>query len=154
MAYTNPSKAIALAHEMADKLKIRFSSLTVTEAFDTDGAPYITINDATAAAGEQNMLVKVSPETWPLALDVLGNAANIYSPSKVQIVTELSATAGQTLLSGANILALLGECLSRGAKVEWYMSTNGAAPGLADITASKLKGTFYPDLYNPLTSQQ
>jgi hypothetical protein len=155
MSYTNPSKAIELAHELADKLKIRFSTFTVTEAFDTDGNPYFTIDDGTPATTEMCIIVKVLPVDWALAKDVLGNTANIYSPHKIMLGTEDSASHAD-YITPQQLMHVIGEIVGKGTQWEWYKTANGTAPTLANtiFAAAKLKGTFYPDMYNPLTSQQ
>lgn len=156
MAYTNPQKALEMAHEIADKLKLRFSTKTVTEGFDTDGLPTITVNDGSPATTEMNIFVKVNLQSWPLAKDILGNAANIYAPLTVQLVTEAPAagSGAGVYLTVQNVLDIVGELILRGSRVEWYQSANGVVPVAASITAGNLKGSFQPDLYNPLTSQQ
>ena len=156
MAYTIPQKALELAHEAADKLKLRFSGKVVTEGFDTDGLPTITINDGTPATTEMNIFVKINLQSWSTAKDILGNAANIYAPLTVQIVTEAPASGAGigVYLSVQNALDIAGELILRGSRVEWYQSANGTVPVAASITSVNLKAAFQPDLYNPLTSQQ
>jgi|SRR6185436_7719926 len=156
MAYTVPQKALAAAHELADKLKLRFSTKTVTEGFDTDGLPTITVNDGTAATTEMNLFIKVALQSWPLAKDVLGNAANVYVPLVFQIATEAPA-AGSGIgvyLTVQNALDIAGEAVMRGSAVEWYQSANGTVPVAGTLIAGNLKATWIPDLYNRLTSQQ
>lgn len=156
MAYTVPQKAIEFAHELADKLKLRFSTKTVTEGFDTDGLPTITVNDGTAATTEMNILIKVTMFSWSLAKDILGNAANIYAPLTVQIATEAPAAGSGVgvYLTVQNVLDLAGEVVMRGAGVQWYQSANGVVPVVATLVAGNLKASFSPDIYNPITNAQ
>lgn len=156
MAYTNPQKALELAHEIADKLKLRFAGKTVTEGFDTDGLPTITVNDGTPATGEMNIFVKINLQSWPLAKDILGNAANIYAPLTVQLATEAPAagSGAGVYLSCQNVLDILGELVLKGSRVEWYQSANTVVPVAGTLVAGNLKASFQPDLYNPLTNQQ
>jgi len=156
MAYTTPQKALELAHEIADKLKLRFAGKVVTEGFDTDGLPTITVNDGSAATTEMNIFVKVNLQSWPLAKDILGNAANIYAPLTVQLATEAPAAGSGVgvYLTVQNVLDIAGELILKGSRVEWYQSTNGTVPTASTIAAANLKGSFQPDLYNPLTNQQ
>ena len=160
MAYTVPAKAIAMAHELADKLKLRFSTLTVAESFDSDGFPLITIDDGAPATGEASMIVKVMPIDWPLAKDILGNAANIYTPHKILLGTE-SNFAGTTdnvadYLTRQQLLNIVGEIVLRGTAVEWYETAAGTAPTIANtiFAAAKLKASWIPDMYNGMTNQQ
>jgi hypothetical protein len=152
MAYTVPHKAIEMAHELADKMKLRFASKVVTESFDTDGLPLITINDGTPATTEVNIVIKIAMYNWPLAKDVLGNAANIYAPLVCQIATETDSASNYL---GVNVLALIGELALRGLGIDWYKSANGTVPTASTFaTATNLVASFSPDLYNRLTSQQ
>lgn len=160
MSYTTPQKALDTAHVLASLLKVRYSTKVVTESFDTDGNPIVTVDDGTPAAGEMNIIIKVMPTDWPLGRDVLGNVANVYTPHKILFGTEANgASAGPTLVqpvSPANLLPALGEVVLRGMKVEWYQTASGTAPTLANtiFASANLVASFYPELYNPLTNQQ
>lgn len=157
MAYTVPQKALEFAHELADKLKLRFAGKVVTEGYDTDGLPTITINDGTPATTEMNIFVKVSLLSWPLAKDVIGLSANIYVPLVVQIVTEAPASGSGVgvYLNVQNALDIAGEVVFRGAGVQWWQSANGTIPSATTLgTSTNQKASFSPDLYNPITSQQ
>lgn len=157
MSYTIPQKAIEFAHELADKLKLRFSTKIVTEGFDTDGLPTISINDGSAATTEMNIFLKVNLLNWPLAKDILGNSANIYVPLVVQIVTEAPASGSGigVYLNVQNALDITGEVCFRGAAVQWWQSANGTVPSATTLgTAANQKASFSPDLYNPITNQQ
>jgi len=156
MAYTVPQKALEFAHELADKLKLRFSSKVVTEGFDTDGLPTITINDGSAATTEMNIFIKVAMLSWPLAKDILGNSANIYVPLQLQVATEAPAAGSGVgvYLTVQNVLDLVGECAFRGIAVQWYQSANGVVPVAGTLIAGNLVASFSPDLYNPITNQQ
>jgi hypothetical protein len=156
MPYTVPQKAIEFSAQLADILKLRFSGKVVTQTFDTDGLPLITINDGTPATTEMNILIKVALLNWPLAKDILGNAANIYVPLVVQIATEAPAAGSGVgvYLTVQNVLDLSGEICFRGAGVQWYQSANGVVPVVGTLVAGNLKASFSPDLYNPITNQQ
>lgn len=147
-------KSLALAGELVSELKIRFPGKVVTQSFDSDGNPTITVNDGSPAAGEQNFFVKLMPISWPLAKDVFGNAANIYVPDVIQLATEeTAASATVTLITAANMLQMLGALITKGCQVQWYTSDNGTAPTAATLVAANLKGTFDPDMYQPLAGQ-
>lgn len=159
MAYTVPQKALELAHEIADKLKLRVGALqgvaglAVAEGFDTDGLP--TISVGTGTAGQKNVFIKVNLQSWPLAKDILGNAANIYVPLVTQVVTEAppSGAGAGVIVDLPTLMACVGEVMLKGTRVEWYQSANGVAPTAAAITGAP-KSAFQPDIYNALTSQQ
>lgn len=155
------AKAIEIAQQLLDRLKLRFSgaggttSLTVSAlAFDTDANPYFTIGSG--SAGAQNAVIKVIPYTWPLAKDVLGNSAIQYTPHIVQLATELSASAGPgTILSVQSAMSIVGQILGTGCHWDWYQSANGTAPTVSTFaTASNLKGSFELSLEYPLIQLQ
>lgn len=152
----NSFKALEIARQLQSKLFQRLGSSVHDMSFDTDGNPLILIDDGSPAAGEKNWVIKVRPIDWPLAKDVLGNSALMFTPHVVQFVTEANPTggAGADVLAPADMLPVMGEILLVGAQVEWYQSANGVAPTAAAIISGNLKASFYPDIYNKLTSQQ
>lgn len=152
----NTYKAYELAKQLQWKLAIRIGTKVKELAFDSDGNPYIMINDGTPATTEANAIVKVAPESWPLAKDSLGNTALAYTPHVVQLVTEAPAAgSGPGVYLTCQLFSdILAECFMLGCKFEWYQSDNTDTPDLDDITAAKLKASIRPDVYNQLTSQQ
>jgi hypothetical protein len=146
-------KAVDLARDIAAELTLRLSAMTVTSLTHTDGHPYITVTeDATPASGEGVVIIKVRPMAWPLATDVLGNAAQVYSPTVIQVCTEKNY-AGATdnvvdnlTLSGSTseqvLLPVLGTCLAKGCIFEWYVTDYGTVPAIAEITSANLKASF------------
>ncbi len=148
------AKALALFESLRQSLAVRLSSMTHVVTYDTDYSPILTISaDATPAFNEAVMVLKVMPQEWPLAKDVLGNTALQYAPTVIKLCTEESATAGATGLecTTAQLLPVLGECLVKGCKFEWYLSDNGTVPAVAEMTAANLKASFQ-SLEHPLTS--
>lgn len=143
-------KAMMLALALKDHLSKRLT-LAITSGQANDNNPTLSIG--TGVAGTPNAFIKVKPATWPLAQDVLGNAARIYTPHLIQVVLEGNPTAG----AGADVngwdllLPLLGEVLGKGTKVEMYNTANGTAPTEAGAITGNLKASW-DDLYNPLTS--
>lgn len=144
------AKALSLANDLADELKKR-TTLTVAQSFDTDGSPLIQVG--TGSIGAAGGLLKVRPQDWPLAKDVLGLSANIYTPHVIQLVTEANASAGAgaDINTPAQLMVLMAPALLRGCRFEWYNSANGNAPDATDITSGNLKASF-ESLYHPLTS--
>lgn len=147
------AKALALAAELGDELHKRLPALTYTTSTDTDGSPLIKFGAATAGAA--GFLIKVRPVDWPLAQNVLGTAATIYTPHTCQIVTEAnpSAGAGADINTPAITLAMLAATTKRGTKVEWYNSANGNSVDPSDITSGNLVATW-DDLYFPMMASQ
>lgn len=146
-------KAQPIAHKLADILKAR--GYTLTESFDTDGYPLVSVGPGTN--GGKNAIFKVLPTGWPLQTDVLGNTANSYGPHSVLIATEAdSAGTGIAAASGWQFLAdMLFQGMLTGCHIDIYQSANGTAPTASTFsTASNLKASFDPDIYHALISQQ
>jgi hypothetical protein len=147
-------KAQELAHNLASELKIRMSALTITESFDTNGDPVISIGALTA--GSESAIIRVKAIDWPLAKDVLGLASTIYTPHVIQLLTESNPTAGAgaDILTAQDELTLLGAICKRGTLVEWYKTANTVAITVAGITSGNLKASYDAELYwNMLASQ-
>lgn len=139
-------KAHELAAEIASELKLRLPALAVAEAIDSDEAPLVKVGAGTA--GSASALIKIIPQDWPLAKDILGLTATIFTPHKIQLVLEANH-AGTTdnvadILTDAQLLPILGVIVLRGCRVELYRSANGNAVGPEDIVAGNLKATFDP----------
>lgn len=137
------AKAIALAHDLAADLKLR-QALAVTEAFTSDGVPTIVVG--TGSAGDPGCRIQVAPQDWPLAKDILGSTANIYSPTVIKLGVEANAEAGgaddDDINTWAQILPILGACIQRGARLEVYTSANTDSFDDADFVAANLQATF------------
>lgn len=152
----NSFKARKLADQLADKLKLRLAPLLVTQSFDTDGNPLISINDGSPATTEKNAVIKIQPApTDTLAKDIFGNKANQYTPHVAQLVTEAPAagSGAGVYLDLPTLVPILGEVLRAGARFEWYQSANTVVPVAASITGTP-KAAFEPSLYWPAISNQ
>ena len=158
-------KAQAIAHELADRLKVRpaINALGVAEATDADLNPIITIGviDLTAdPAGVTTVacaILKVEPQSWPLAQDILGNAAIQFTPHVIKILKEAGPAGTPTGggLSSSAVLELLAQCTQMGCRVEIYETESGGGVELADIDdATHLVDAYDPDAYHPLISSQ
>ena len=163
----NSYKALAIAHDLADRLKTRLpSTQIVTESFDTDLNPLITINDGSPATLEANFVIKVAAVDWPTAVDVLGLAQTVYTPHVIAVATEADTTAGAAAdpTTRAQLLPVIAQCLAMGCETRWYESAVGAVPTAGTITAgaatgaafgtTNLKATYQPDHYHALVSNQ
>lgn len=137
------AKANVLAAELRDRLKRRFTTVSDVQ-FDSDNAPYLTATQGTLAAGQQVALIKVIAEQ-PLGVDGLGLTPRAFTPHRMQIVLETSTIANVPLLTGANMLLLLGESTHFGTVTELYLRANASAVVIGDITAGNLKQTWEPD---------
>lgn len=137
-------KANALAYELQNRLARQFTTVSAV-AFDTDGAPYLTVTNGTLVAGQQAALVKVIAEQ-PLGVDGLGLTPRAFTPHRMQVVLETSSVANVALMTEANKLLLMGEVTHFGVKTELYLTANGTAVSTAGIAAAGLKATFDPDM--------
>lgn len=159
----NSYKALAIAHELADKLKAR-QALAVVESFDTDNNPLITLG--AGSPGGANFVIKVAAVDWPLGQDVLGLAQNVFSPHVIAVASEADPAggAGADPTTRAQLLPVIGQCMAMGCETRWYESASGVAPSAGTITAgatgtqafgpTNLKATYAPDVYHALISQQ
>jgi hypothetical protein len=145
-------KAGAIAAELADVLAKRLSSMVVTQGVDS-GYPTITISqDATPAAGEKVIFIKVNQLTWSSALNSIGNTQDIYDKVVIQMVTEKNyegTTDSVTdILGPAELLPVLGLVLKKGTRVEWYRTNNGTVPSASGITGVPA-ASWDPEFYFP-----
>ncbi len=108
-------KAIALSRELADRLRMRLSSLTIVESVASDNNPVITIGSG--VAGGATAVIKTGPMSWAEAKDHLGNTAIIYAPSVIQLVTEAQPTATLHRQVKVATAAALPACTPAGAGV-------------------------------------
>lgn len=152
----NSYKAREISATLADSLRARgFGSLTLTEGFDTDGYPYISIG-AGAALG-RNAIIKTTQQSNPLAKDAFGNTANAFGPHVIQLCYETNF-AGTTdnvpdTLTASDLAGLYASIYPLGCAVQVYQTATGVAPTLAAIVAGNLKTTQYPDPFNPVIAQ-
>lgn len=146
MAYTSPKKAQDLALFLYSKLQSLLAPLASSQSVAADGNPLLSFGPGTA--GGANVIIKVLPQPWPTATDIVGNAANVYSPTEIQIVTEANPAsgAGADDLTPQQVLYILGAIMQPGTRVEWYQSAAGTAPTAAAIIAANLKATWNPSL--------
>lgn len=147
-------KAQELAHNLASELAVRMTGLTVSESFDSNGDPVISIGALTA--GSRSAIIRVKAIDWPLAKDVLGLASTIYTPHVMQLLTEANPTAGAgaDILTAQDVLTLLGTICKRGTLVERYATANTVAITVAAIISGNKVAEYDAELYwNMLASQ-
>lgn len=149
-------KAHVIAADIAAELKLRLASLTITESVDTDQSPLVKVG--TGASGAKGCLIKVVPQDWPLAKDILGLTANVFAPHKIQLVFEANFAGTTDNVADNNSwvekLAILGVVVLKGTRVEIYESPYGATVGAEDIVAGNLKATFDGSLQYGMLSNQ
>lgn len=148
-------KAQALASAIASELALRLKAagLAVVEDIAADLMPLVKVGPQTA--GSKSALIKVLPQDWPTAKDILGLTGQIFGPHRIQIVLESNASAG----AGADIhamdtlLPILAVCVLKGTRLEVYQSANGNAVGVEDIVSGNLKATFDGQLHGMIGNQ-
>jgi hypothetical protein len=145
------AKSLSLLLELRDRMARRTALAIGEVSYDTDGGAYFLIGAGTA--GTQSMLIK-SVQIDPLGFDGIGIAARGYAQTKLQVVLETSTIAATPLLTGANMLDLMGEVLRQGARTELYLSPNTDNVGVDEITAGQLVKTWEPDLQYRLMDAQ
>lgn len=144
------TKAIATARELVDlwTKEVATTLPVIVQSFDTNGNPVISLSaDATPAAGEKVVIVRVSPISWT-ATDILGNASQVFTPHQIEICTETNNQAGAVndILTPVELLPVIAECVRRGMIVKWYQTVNTTIPSTSAMIAANLKATFQ-DLY-------
>lgn len=143
-------KARQMSDRLFDEMKLRCAPLAVVQSTGTAGDPVISVGPGTALGA--NAIVRVVPEPAPLAKDVLGLASNVYTPHRIQIVTEadFAGTTDNVVdpMTRQQLVNVVGPVINAGATVEWYESATGVAPTEAAIIAGNLKATFVQHAWN------
>jgi hypothetical protein len=150
-------KALAMAEELVSELKQRQSALAVALSYDTDGNPLVKVGSG--VAGTKGGLIKIMPISWPLAKDVLGLSAEMFHPHVVRLNVEANYAGTTDNVADINTwveqLLLVGVVISKGARVEVYLSTNGTAPNATDINdATKMVAAWENNQQYPMLSSQ
>jgi hypothetical protein len=150
------SKSLSLAQEIRSALVQRGIASVGSVGIDaTDSnVPYILVGAGTAAS--QSALIKIR-EVAPLGYNITGGAATGYAQHVIQLVLE-SSTLGVTvpLLTEVNKYPILGELLSRGARLELYTTANATAITTlvgAVLPSANLRVTFDPSAQYRLMAQ-
>ena len=145
-------KAVALAEELVSTLSKRLPDFTVEFDHDVvDLHPVLRLYKTAlgAVTGEAGCLIKVRPVEWPLARDVLGLTATMFVPLTLQAVFEADADDSWDWR-----LALLGELIFKGSKLEVYECEAGEFPEIDDIERANLKATFHGHIQYPMMADQ
>jgi hypothetical protein len=150
-------KALAMAEELVSELKQRQSALAVALSYDADGSPLVKVG--TGVAGTKGGLIKIQPISWPLAKDILGLDAQMFHPHVVKLNVEANYEGSNDGILDINTwdvqLLLVAACVSKGARVELYLSTNGTGPNATDLAdATKLKASWETNAQYPMVSSQ
>lgn len=150
---TVTAKSQEIIRVLADKFAKRVASTLPVQvrSADSNGQPVLTLSaDATPATGEKVVVIRVQPQPWTLATDVLGNTAIQYGPHVIDICTEknYAATTDNVadILTPVELLPILGDVILTGCMVRWYQTDNGTVPSASAMAADKLIAS-YGDLY-------
>jgi len=154
-------KALEMARELQDRLAKRGLSLTVADvAFDSSlSQPYIKIGPG--VDGDGSFLIRLKPIEWPLAKDILGLDQTVYTPHKAQLAVEAGAAVDFGYAVTADLVAVMGEVMSLGCRVEMIVTPNGT--GINDIIAAPqtyldvdtyVQAVYEAHLYHKMLSSQ
>jgi hypothetical protein len=150
-------KSVASMRELVDLLKKELAATlpVETDSFDANGNPVAEFSaDATPAAGEKVVVIRMKAIGAIGATDSLGNTQNDFSHHVYQFCTEAnpSSGSGADILTPVELLPLIVELGRRGSFVEWYQSTNGTVPSVAWIDAHSAVATWRPLYWNVLAA--
>jgi hypothetical protein len=155
-------KALVMAEELVSELRQRQTALAVALTYDTDGSPLVRLGSGVASSTGTPVagaLFKIMPISWPLAKDILGLDATMFHPHVVKVNVEANyASTVDTVADNntpAQMLLYIAAAVTRGARVEMYVSTFGTAPNATDLAdATKLTGVWEPNQQYPMLSSQ
>lgn len=146
----NSFKATAISKRLADDLRARgFTTLGITETFDTDGYPLITVG--ASSPGGRNAVIKTMQYSQPLAKDAFGNTANQFGPHVVMFATEVHPASSGDTITVVDQAGLLTAVINTGCYWQWWQEAVGTAPAASTFTTTnKLKVSTYPDPWQPI----
>lgn len=151
-------KAQMLMLQLKERLQKRLpNSYVFAESSDAQGPRLLISQDATPAAGEQVIAIRL------LGVDIetknIFDAKKMFGPIKAQVIEEESAAAGVSLITLANRIHIDLELARLGLLQERYLTANGTAPAVSmfqadgSVATANLIVSISPDLYWPLLSQ-
>jgi hypothetical protein len=153
------SKAQAIMRDLKERLQRKLpSTYVLNQSEDASGSILLISADATPAAGEQVVAIRIEAEKTAFT-DVLGLAQKVYAPLRAQVIEESSTIAGVSLITLANRLQIDLEIARTGLKQERYMNANATVPAISQFSAdgsvasSTLIASVPFDMYWPLSGQ-
>ena len=134
MAYTQKAQGFidVLAVELAQRLTVAgglAAALTVVKAYDTDGAPMLSIG--TLAAGSASAQIKIG-SVATVNKDSLGLGQVVYSPHLFEVVTENASAINAYPLALQAQLVILASLTKLGGRTVWYSVPSAQAPTIAN----------------------
>jgi len=153
------AKSQAIMRDLKDRLQKKMPSTYVfSESFDAQGARLLISADASPAAGEQVIAIRIEGESTAHK-DVLGSAQRVYAPLKAQVIEEASTISGVSLITLVNRLMVDLELARMGLKQDRYMNANTVVPAVSQfaadgsVSSSSLIASLPFDMYWPLSGQ-
>lgn len=145
-------KAQSLIDSLESKLTLRLPTFTITKSVDAKGSMLLISADATPAAGEEVMAIRIKPMEEE-RVNSIGLPQESFSPSVAQVIEEAAvAFAIKTKVCIESELAKLGVAQER------YSKTAGTVPTLAMFLAdgtvnATLDASLSNDAKWPLSGQ-
>lgn len=153
------AKVQSLMRALKERLQKRLPSTWVfAESSDAQGARLLVSQDATPAAGEQVIAIRIKAQDTQFR-DAIGMAQPVYTPCVAQVIEEASTIANVSLIQLANRLAVDTELARLSIKCERFMNSNTTAVALTQfqadgsVSGSTLVAVISPDLKWPLAGQ-
>lgn len=152
------AKSLAIMRDLKDRLQKKMAGYVFSESQDAQGSRLLISADATPAAGEQVIAIRILPEQTAHK-DVLGSAQRVYAPLRAQVIEEASTIAGVSLITLANRLQVDLELARMGLKQERYLNANTTVPAVSQfqadgsVSGSSLIASLPFDMYWPLSGQ-
>lgn len=127
------------------------------ESADDKGLRLLISQDATPAAGEQVIAIRILAVA-SAHKDIVGQE-KVFGPLKAQVIEEASTVSGVSLITLANRAHVDMELARLGIIQERYLNANGTVPAVSQfandgtVSTSSLAAVIVPDLYYPLSGQ-
>jgi hypothetical protein len=144
------AKAGAIMRELKNKLTLQVATAMpyAVSSADSSDNPVLTLSvDATPTATHKVVVIRCQPISWS-AKDILGNASTMYTPHYIDVCTEANYAATTDgvadILTPADLLPVLAECVKTGCIVRWYVSPYNTVPATAQMTSAQLGATYSP----------
>lgn len=141
-------QTLVTSSQIAEELRLRLPSVTITEGVGSSGDPTITFGTP-ATDGAFIRLVQEST----VQLNALGLAQQVYAPHKIQVAFEFdSVLTTVATMPLVNISALMSTLITKGMTLEVYAVASGGTPNEAALVAANLKSTIDPSIYFKIKS--
>lgn len=145
---TADKQTLVTSSIIAEELRLRVPTVTITEGLGTSGDPTLTVGTP-ASGGAFIRLVQEST----VQLNGLGLAQQVYAPHKIQVCFEFDATLTTVAtMALVTIAALFSTLITKGMTLEVYAVADGGTPNEAALVAANLKSVVDPSVYFKIKS--